>query len=98
MIGPPFGILSITFMTCIIRITHNTYIKYITHIYYITGTASLVSKPDVNVDDWSSFWHPLYGTCFTFKPQKSVVEDYLGEAGLEFVKVNLNFEAAFAGK
>lgn len=62
--------------------------------YAGTSTPSLVSKPQNNSDEWSSFWHPLYGMCFLFKPSKSLVE-YVGEAGLEFVKVNLNFEFAF---
>ena len=62
--------------------------------YAGTSTPSLVSKPLNNSDEWSSFWHPIYGVCFSFKPKKSLV-DYVGEAGLEFVKVNLNFEFAF---
>ena len=62
--------------------------------YAGTSTPSLVSKPQNNSDEWSSFWHPIYGMCFSFKPKKSLV-DYVGEAGLEFVKVNLNFDLAF---
>ena len=45
-------------------------------------------------DEWSSFWHPLYGMCFSFKPVKNVSE-IVGSAGVEYVKVNLNFSAAF---
>ena len=62
--------------------------------YAGTSSPSLVSKPQNSLDEWYSFWHPLYGMCFSFKPQKSLVE-LVGEAGLEFVKVNLNFEFAF---
>jgi len=62
--------------------------------YAGTATPSLVSKPETDEKEWSSFWHPLYGICFTFKLDKPLVE-VVGDAGLEFVKVNLNFEKAF---
>ena len=58
---------------------------------------SLVSKPDLDKDNWSSFWHPLYGTCYTFQLNKPLV-DVVGEAGIELVKVNLDFGKAFPGK
>ena len=62
--------------------------------YAGTATPSLVSKPETDTKEWSSFWHPLYGICFTFKLNKTLV-DVVGDAGLEFVKVNLNFDKAF---
>ena len=62
--------------------------------YSGTAMPSLVSKPDLDKDNWSSFWHPLYGTCFAFQLSKPLV-DVVGEAGIEFVKVNLDFEKAF---
>ena len=61
--------------------------------YAGTSTPSLVSDP-YNEDEWSSFWHPLYGVCFAFKTNKPLVE-IVGSAGVEYVKVDLNFESAF---
>ena len=62
--------------------------------YVGTATPSLVTMPQTDEKQWSSFWHPLYGVCFAFQLEKSLAE-VVGEAGLEFVKVNLNFEKAF---
>ena len=62
--------------------------------YAGTATPSLVSRPQSDEKAWSSFWHPLFGVCFTFKLDKPLA-DVVGDAGLEFVKVNLNFEKAF---
>ena len=62
--------------------------------YAGTATPSLVSRPQNDEKEWSSFWHPLFGVCFTFKLDKPLT-DVVGDAGLEFVKVNLNFEKAF---
>ena len=64
--------------------------------YSGTALPSLVSKPDSDNDNWSSFWHPLYGTCYVFQLHQPLV-DVVGEAGVEFVKVNLDFEKAFPG-
>jgi hypothetical protein len=61
--------------------------------YAGTSTPSLVSDP-YNEEEWSSFWHPLYGVCYAFKTSKPLVE-IVGSAGVEYVKVDLNFEQAF---
>jgi hypothetical protein len=62
--------------------------------YAGTSTPSLVSNPQSSNGEWSTLWHPLYGNCFLFQLQKPLV-DVVGEAGLEFVKINLDFEKAF---
>ena len=62
--------------------------------YVGTATPSLVTKPRADPKRWTSFWHPLYGVCFAFQLDKPLAE-VVGDAGLEFVKVNLNFEKAF---
>ena len=62
--------------------------------YSGSSTPSLVSRPSFNKDEWSSFWHPILGTCFTFKPVNPIL-DYVGQAGIDFVKIDLNISAAF---
>ena len=62
--------------------------------YAGSSTPSLVSRPVVDKDDWSSFWHPIFGTCFAFKPANPII-DYVGQAGIDFVKVDLDFSVAF---
>ena len=64
--------------------------------YSGTSTPSLVSTPTLDPDDWSSFWNPLYGNCYTFKPRNPLA-NYVGQAGVEFVQVDLDFTVAFPG-
>jgi hypothetical protein len=58
---------------------------------------SLVSLPSSDKDDWTSFWHPLFGTCFTFKPVKPVSES-IGSSEIEQVSITVVFSAAFPEK
>jgi len=62
--------------------------------YAGTSSPSLASGPRSRPKEWSTFWHPIFGTCFTFKPSKSLVS-YVGLAGLDFVKIDIDFAAAF---
>ena len=59
-----------------------------------SSAPSLTSGTDQDRKSWSSFWNPIFGTCFRFDPELPV-KDFVGQAGVEFVKVDLDFSAAF---
>jgi hypothetical protein len=52
------------------------------------------SSPEGDPEDWTSFWHPVYGTCVTFEPIVPLAE-LLGGSDFEFLFLNLDFDAAF---
>ena len=62
----------------------------------ISGIAKpkLMSKPNDKPEDWPSFFHPLYGTCFEFSPKQNPIE-YMGSSGIGYVKITTNFLEAF---
>ncbi len=62
--------------------------------YAGTSLPSLTSKPSSDHDDWHPVYHPIFGACFEFRSSKNIV-DYVGKAGVEFAKVNVNFDAAY---
>ena len=62
--------------------------------YAGTSRPSLTSKPPSKPEEWDTFWHPIFGTCYSFKPSQPLL-NHVGLAGVDFVQVNLDFEAAF---
>ena len=56
--------------------------------------ASLSSEPQKSPEDWPSFFHPIYGTCFEFSPSQNPME-FMSTSGIGFVKFTANFMEAF---
>jgi len=54
----------------------------------------VLSDPQKNPEDWTSFWHPLYGTCSSFTPRTPIAES-LGGADARRLEIVLDFETAF---
>jgi hypothetical protein len=55
---------------------------------------SLISNPDRNPQNWHASFHPVFGVCQHFTFQEDI-EDCVGKAGIEFAKINIDFEKAF---
>ncbi len=47
-----------------------------------------------SADNWSSFFHPTFGVCYSFRPGKPVSE-IVGSSGIAYVKVSIDFTKAF---
>jgi hypothetical protein len=47
---------------------------------------------------WSAIYHPLYGFCLILEIKDLEVKDDLVKSGVEFIKLEINFDAAFPTK
>ena len=63
-------------------------------IYSRASQTNLASKPSTRPFEWNSFFHPIYGACFEFQPEKPPSE-YVGTAGIDYMKINVDFDSAF---
>ena len=54
----------------------------------------LVSKPNKHPEEWPSFFHPLYGVCFSFEPSQTKI-DQMGKTVINYLKISVDFRKAF---
>ena len=50
----------------------------------------LVSKSPKQPEEWPSFFHPLYGICFSFEPKRK-----MGKTFINYLKISVDFKKAF---
>ena len=56
---------------------------------------NFVSRPTRQTDDWRTFFHPIYGVCIEFSPIAKSPKDFVGSAGIQYLKVSVDFNTAF---
>jgi hypothetical protein len=55
-------------------------------------TSHVISEPKENPHEWTSFWHPIFGTCYNFAPIFPIAKS-IGDYDIDYLSLDLNFDA-----